>query len=209
MARPGTPANGSDERVDGRRARREANRAAVVQALVALNREGNLSPSAAEVAARAGLSQRSLFRYFDDVDDLNRAAIEEQLARARPLLKIGARSSDPTPVKIRRLVESRSRQYEVLAPVARAARATSSRHPVVAGQVREARAFWREQLRRLFAPELDAMPRDRSNAVLAAADVLCSFESWDLLRSDQGLAEGDATATLSAALAALFDTDAT
>ena len=63
------------EKIDGRRASRERNRDAVVDALLDLYREGNLSPGADAVAERSGLSRRSLFRYFDDLDDLCRAAI--------------------------------------------------------------------------------------------------------------------------------------
>ena len=58
-------------RPDGRRASRERNRIAVVDALLDLYAEGNLRPGAGEVARRAGLSRRSVFRYFDDLDDLD------------------------------------------------------------------------------------------------------------------------------------------
>src|SRR5215208_2782409 len=108
--------------VGGRRARREQNRAAVLEALAGLYRQGVYEPSAAQIAERAGLSPRSLFRYFDDVDDLNRAAIEQQLGRARPLLVVDARPEEPTAVKVERLVEARLRLFEAIAPAARAAR---------------------------------------------------------------------------------------
>ena len=108
--------------VDGRRARREQNRAAVLDALAGLYREGIYSPSTAQIAERAGLSSRSLFRYFDDVDDLNRAAIDQQLARARPLLQLGAEPDDPFATRVEQLVDARLRLYEAIAPAARAAR---------------------------------------------------------------------------------------
>ena len=71
---------------DGRRLRRERNRDAVVQAVLELVREGELAPGVEAVAARAGLSARSVFRYFDDLDDLCRAAIARQLALVGPIL---------------------------------------------------------------------------------------------------------------------------
>ena len=80
---------------DGRRLRRERNRLAVVDALLDLYREGNLRPGTDEIATRAGLSPRSLFRYFDDVDDLTGAAVARQLARARDLLPIAATPGAP------------------------------------------------------------------------------------------------------------------
>src|SRR4051812_46447745 len=99
MARSVAPA----AEVDGRRARRDQNREAVLDALGAFYDEGVYTPSTAEIAERAGLSPRSLFRYFDDVDDLNRAAIERQVTRAQPLLDPGVQPGDPTAVKIERL----------------------------------------------------------------------------------------------------------
>ena len=74
---------------DGRNQRRDRNRDAVVTALLELYREGQLGPSAEEIAARAGISVRSLFRYFDDVDALVRAAIARQQEHLAPL--VGAR----------------------------------------------------------------------------------------------------------------------
>lgn len=167
--------------VDGRRARREQNRAAVLDALAELYGEGTYEPSAAEIAERAGLSPRSLFRYFDDVDDLNRATIDQQLTRARPLLAVDARAEDPTAAKVERLVAARLRLYEAIAPAARAARICAWRHPVMAEQIGTTRSYLRHQLERLFAPELEALGPDRA-ATLAAIDALCSFEAVELLR---------------------------
>jgi len=173
--------------VDGRRARREQNRGAVLDALAELYREGNYEPGAAEIAERASLSPRSLFRYFDDVDDLNRATIDRQLARARPLLAVDARPEDPTATKVDRLVQARLRLYEAIAPAARAARICAWRHPVMAEQIANTRSYLRHQLERLFAPELEALGPDRARAALAAVDALCSFEAVELLRDGPGV----------------------
>ncbi len=185
---------------DGRRARREQNRGAVLDALAELYREGVYEPSAAQIAERAGLSSRSLFRYFDDVDDLNRATIDQQLARARPLLAVDARPDDPAATKVERLVDARLRLHEAIAPAARAARVCAWRHPVLAEQITSSRSYLRHQVERLFAPELAAMGTERAAAAVAAAEVLCSFESSELLRVDQGLSRARAAAALVQAL---------
>ena len=184
---------------DGRRLRREQNREAVLDAMVSLFTEGALQPTTDEIAERAGVSARSLFRYFDDVEDLYRAAIERHLAAARPLLDLGVGPEAPLPVRVERLVDARLRMYDAVGPAARAARASAHRSPVVAGQLREARSFLRRQLRSLFAPELAGRP-----AVLPAVDVLCSFESYDLLRGDQRMSRASAEAALTAALMELL-----
>jgi AcrR family transcriptional regulator len=206
MARPAVmdqPATGElAAGPDGRRLRREQNREAVIDALLGLFRDGVYQPGAAEVAARAGLSPRSLFRYFDDVDDLHRAAAARQLRLALPLLAVAATPSDPTGAKIRAVVAARMRLFEQIGPAARALRLSAHRHDLLARELERNRAFFRGQLRQLFAPELAA---GRGALTLPAIDVLCSFESHELLSGDQGLPAGRVAGTLVAALTALLE----
>src|SRR5436305_3072835 len=131
------------ESLDGRRLRRENNREAVVDALVALFADGIYSPGSAQIAERAGLSPRSLFRYFDDIDDLTQAAIDRQLAAAQPLLDPGIGRDAPLAQRIPAFVEARVSLHEATTPGARAARACAHRNPVVEMQVHESRAFLR------------------------------------------------------------------
>jgi AcrR family transcriptional regulator len=187
--------------VDGRRQRRAQNRVAVLDALAELFAEGVYQPGAAEIAERAGLSPRSLFRYFDDIDDLLQAAIDRQLAAARPLLDAGATAGDCTATKIERVVRSRLRLYEAIAPAARAARVCAPRRPLIAAQIHESRGYLRHQLGRLFAPEL----RGVRAGLLPAIDVLCSFESFDLLRREQGLPSERVGVVMATALMALLE----
>jgi AcrR family transcriptional regulator len=184
---------------DGRRLRREQNREAVIDALLALIREGVYTPSTAQVAARAGLSPRSLFRYFDDVNDLHRAALDRQLELALRLVDPHVGPAEPTARKITAVVRARAEMFEVIRPAARALRAAANRRPMLAGQLGRNRAFLRLQLSELFEPELA-----RSAEVLPALDVLCSFESYDLLRHDQGLSRSRAEAALRTAMSALL-----
>jgi AcrR family transcriptional regulator len=185
---------------DGRRRRRHQNREAVIDALVASFADGVYQPSTAAIAARAGISPRSLFRYFDDVDDLSRAAIERQLASARPLFAVDASPDDPTATKIRKVVAARLALFEAIAPGARAGRVCAPVNPVVAAQLHESRSLYRDQVRDLFARELRARP-----TALPAVDVLLSFESRELLCVEQGFTTAEAAAALVDSLAALLD----
>jgi AcrR family transcriptional regulator len=184
---------------DGRRLRREQNREAVIDAMLALFRAGVYQPSTAEVAATAGLSVRSLFRYFDDVNDLHRAALDRQLGLALRLVDPRVGPAEPTPTKVAAVVRTRAELFEVIGPAARALRAGAHRRPMLAGQLGRNRAFLRQQLGEIFAPELAASP-----ALLPALEVLCSFEAYDLLRYDQGLSRRRAEQALRAALGVLL-----
>src|SRR3954469_10856930 len=77
-----------DDHVDGRSLRRERNREAVIEAFLVLVREGNFDPGGAEIAERAGVSHRSVFRYFDDLADLMMTAIAREVERSLPLATI-------------------------------------------------------------------------------------------------------------------------
>jgi AcrR family transcriptional regulator len=185
---------------DGRRLRRDQNRDAVIDALLALFREGRYQPGTAEIAARAGLSPRSLFRYFDDVDDLHQAAASRQRLLARPLIELGIDPDQEIADKIRAVVRARARLFEQIGPAGRALRACAHRHDPLAAELARNRAFLRSQLAAVFAPELAA----GAAAVLPALDVLCSFESYELLRHDQGLSRVRAVAALTDAIGTLL-----
>ena len=179
------------------------NREAVVEALLDLYREGNLSPNAEQIAARSGLSPRSLFRYFDDVDDLIRAAIHRQQTRAIPLVLIDATPEAPFQARVTALVEQRFRLYDAVGNAATVARLRAPFAPVLDDTLRRNREFLRSQMANLFAPELAAMEGAGATA-LAAADVVTSFESRRLLLDDQGLTPAQAKAVMAGALTALL-----
>lgn len=189
------------ERTDGRRRRRMENRDTVIDALIALFDAGRYQPSAQDIAQEAGVSPRSLFRYFDDLDDLSEAAIERLVEAARPFAEVEIAQSNPLGDRIDLLVDARIRLYESTAAAARAARITAHRRAPVAAQLRESRAFLRDQVARVFASELDAGRRH----LLPAVDALCSFETYDLLQSAHGLSQKRIAETLRAALVALLD----
>ncbi|MFZ9697281.1 MAG: TetR family transcriptional regulator [Ilumatobacteraceae bacterium] len=58
------------EKKDGRHERVERGKRAVFEALVELFGEGRYNPPVAAVAARAGVSERTLFRYFGSYNDV-------------------------------------------------------------------------------------------------------------------------------------------
>ena len=185
---------------DGRRRRREDNRAAVVDALLELIRAGDLAPSADAVAARAGLSARSLFRYFDDLEDLCRTGIARQLAAVAPELEREVEEA-PVDARIAAAVAQRVRLFEAMGAVGTFARLRAPFQPLVARQLAGARRVLRERLRAILAPAL--APRDDVDAIVAAADVLCSFESYRLLRDDHGRSVPDAESVMTGAVLAL------
>lgn len=191
---------------DGRHLRRDRNRTAVVEALLSLYSEGNLDPSSVEIAERAGLSPRSLFRYFDDVDDLCHEAVLARQRKLLPLLPLDATPTDPIEQRVAALLRQRAAVFAAMGNVGRVARIREPFLPVIAAELGTARTFLRGQIEKLFAPELAAMSPIAASAALMTTDVLCSFEARQLFIADQQLAAETVQQNLALVLLGLFAT---
>lgn len=181
---------------DGRHARRERNRLAVVDAMLALYGEGDLDPSSDAIAERAGLSPRSLFRYFDDLDDLVRVAISRQHERLLPIVRIDVSVAAPLADRVDRLVTQRLRLFDKIASVGIVSRVRAPFQPLIASELALSRSLLRRQVEQLFATELAARGGAGAAGAIAAIDVLTSFEALQLLRDDQHLTRDQIEATL-------------
>jgi AcrR family transcriptional regulator len=204
----GTPQPAATTPPDGRNLRRDRNRDAVVTALLELYRKGDLGPSADAIAARAGISARSLFRYFEDIDALVRAAIARQQEHLAPLYALDASADQPLAERVERFAAGRVRLIEGMGEVGRLARTLATRQPLILAELARVRRTLRRQLADLFAAELEVLDRQAPGAratALAAADVVTSWESFDLMRNDQGLSRDAAVAAMGAALLRLLD----
>jgi AcrR family transcriptional regulator len=169
-------------RVDGRNARRSRNSEAVLDAVNALFTEGNLAPSVEDVAARSGVSLRSVYRYFEDSDALLRAAIERRVALLADLFELRDIGVGRFDARVDRFVEHRLDLYARLAPSVRAALLRAQHTPLIAQQIERRRRELLDQTRVQFAPELTALGPDRAPLALACVDALCQFESLEHLR---------------------------
>ena len=192
----------TDTATDGRVARGQRTRAAIVVAFLDLLSEGVPSPTARDIAARAGVSVRSIFQHFDDLEALRTDVVHLQGERIAPLID-GLDQSGPLGARIAALVTQRRTLYEHIAPLRRSIARVERTGAVQAG-IEEMHDRLRRQLEAQFAAELQGMPRAQATAVLAAADAVTSFEAWDQLRSIQRLTPDASTRALRAALAGLL-----
>jgi AcrR family transcriptional regulator len=172
----------SEQTVDGRTARRDRNRMAVLDAVLALFGEGDLDPSPEAVAARAGLSLRSVYRYVTDREDLARAAMALNLERSEPFFALPHIGEGPLPERIERFVASRVRLYDAIGATHRAARLRAPTGPVIRERLAWSRERMREQLEQQFAPELVGVGARKRRDLVAAADVLTQIEGIEHLR---------------------------
>lgn len=180
----------SPVRIDGRSQRAERTRRAIVDALFALLEEGHLRTPAKVIAERAGVSLRALWTNFTDMETLYAAAGRRLLERQRAEYRAVAPDL-PLDARIEAFARQRAAMLEMMAPAARAAHLMLPHSP----QLQRNRAIQigcvRDEIRVLFAAELDAAGPDRDlllNAVLVAA----TFNAWQMAREQLALDVGEA-----------------
>ena len=171
-------ADGSAQ-VDGRTARRDRNSEAVLDAVRALFVEGNYRPTAEAVATRSGVSLRSVYRYFEDIDALVRAAIARSVVLAEPSFLLPHLGEGPLDERIVRLVDHRLALYGTLGPAVRVAVLRAPAAPLVADLLQRRRAQLTDQVEQQFAVELRLLRGARGRAVLGCVDALLQFETLE------------------------------
>ena len=188
---------------DGRTVRAERTRQALVDALLGLLDSGVLSPTAAAIAQRAGVSERSLFQHFPDREALFEAVARQQYERVMPTLR-PVDASLPLADRIDEFTRQRARLYEMIGGVRRAALLIEHESPAVAGWLTTARRAKAAEAERVFRRELEAIPADEREPLRAALVALCAWPAWDSWRTHQRLGVSRARAAMAAAIRALL-----
>ena len=191
------------EKIDGRTARARRTREAIVDATLALLDGGNLRPSAEEIAERAGVSPRSIFQHFGDRETLQRAVGARQTERVVQIVE-HLPDTGPLDERLDVFVDQRARVLEFITPVRRSALlnepfSTGSRNALQAF-----RAFKRAEAERVFGPELAACPKGERAELQRALGAACDWNTWEALRSHQGLSVDEASAVMRRTLAAVL-----
>jgi TetR/AcrR family transcriptional regulator, regulator of autoinduction and epiphytic fitness len=174
--------NDSVQVIDGRSARRDRNRLAVIDAAIELFSEGNLRPDPAAIALRCGLSPKSVGRYFEDLDSLIGAAAARQMEQVFPLYQIHAIGQGSLDHRIDDFVRVRLKAYEVMAATYRAASLLALRQPSIQRYLDDARGLARKQIEAQFNTELKPLPAGQRQSRVAAIDALFQSEALDYYR---------------------------
>jgi TetR/AcrR family transcriptional regulator, regulator of autoinduction and epiphytic fitness len=178
---------------DGRVTRGARTRAAVVDALLALNERGNLRPTAREIATEAGVSLRSVYVHFDDIESLFLAASArhgERMAALLPRIEWSGSLDERLALFLLR----RRRLNEEGAAIRRAAVLQEPFSAALRRALARGREILRAETAVAFAPEIDVLPPERRAGLARALDAVTSPTTWEALRSHQKLSAGAAEA---------------
>ena len=190
----------SEARVDGRNERSRRTREAVVDALLALHDEGDLTPTAQRVAAKAGVALRTVYGHFNDMETLYAEAGERELRRLYAVAEV-VPADLPLPERIARFCASRARVLEYLMPVMRATRLREPFSPQLARNRSRYIASADAEVERVFAREL-AGPQ--APKMLDALYLATGGPAWDALRTDRHLDPSAAEAVMRRTVTALL-----
>jgi AcrR family transcriptional regulator len=169
------------QEADGRKHRSQKSQVQIVNAMLELVAQGNLEPSADQIADIAKVGRRSVFRHFKDMDTLYREVTDSIAATMGSIVQQPFVATDWRG-KVLELVDRRAVGFEKMKPF------------LLAGQVHRHRSLFLKTSHARFVGTLrmillGIVPKQLAgNMVLVeAVDLLLSFESWNRLREDQGL----------------------
>jgi len=175
---------------DGRRERSRSSRSKIIAAMLDLVGNGDVAPSAARVAEVAGVGLRSVFRHFDDMDELYREMGDVIEARVMPII-LQAPSGATWKEKLFDIANRRAQVFETILPYRISANLKRFQSPYLMQDYR--------RMLRLEGETIEAhLPPAVKGDVAAARglNVILSFQTWRLLRHDQELPVDDAKAVV-------------
>lgn len=174
---------------DGRARRAVRSRDAIVNALYDLISQGCPLPTAQDVAERAGVGTRTVFRHFRAMESLFAEIDSRILAEIQPLVARPP-TDGPVTARVQELAKRRAELYERITPFMRSTKLAQAQSKFLVERLGETSMQLRSELKR-WIPELQEEP-----ALLEAFDLLLSFEVWDRLRGDQALSAEQALETI-------------
>ena len=198
----------ADEKVDGRTARGQRTREAVIDALLSLLEEGNLQPSAQQIADRGGVALRTVWTHFSDKESLYAETAHREATRLRALRE-DIDPGLPLPERITRFAEQRALILEKLSPVAQAARLREASSPQLRASRDTYYALARANIEHTFGTELarygESAGRDLTDQLL----VVTSWSTWNTMRQELGIGYRRACELMAETVRGLFRADST
>jgi TetR/AcrR family transcriptional regulator, regulator of autoinduction and epiphytic fitness len=198
----GQPVSNS-EPADGRNARSLRSRRAIVDAMRALHAEGDLRPTAPRVAERAGVSLRTVWQQFADMETLLVEANRRDDEILRSLLT-QIDLDQPLAARVRSFTGLRARVLEQMTPTWRAARIYEPFSEELQRNKVRTLAMAKKALEKVFAPELTELAGGKRQQLLDSLHAVSIWSFWESLRTELDLDPEQAEELLRATFSALL-----
>jgi len=172
-------------RPDGRTRRSDETRRRIVEAAQAIVFETGMAPTVVAVARRSGVSIRSVFQHFGDVESLFITVFDRVKGgvECTPLADAG----EPLAHRLEALLEALATAFDEIVPLRQAAGQIGPDNGALAERTQAARAQVRRLVESALGFELaQRAEADRAETASALAAAL-SWDGWIELRRGQGL----------------------
>lgn len=167
--------------VDGRHKRRHRSRQRIIEAMIQLVQEGVVEPTAERVSALAGVTIRTVFRHFADMDSLYREISKEMEEQTKNLFSNQLPGNDWRK-QLHHLIDRRMLIFEKLMTMRIAAESLRHRSEFLSNDLQKFVSRTRTTLKKILPQEL------ANDAIrFESIDIIMSFEAWIRLRRDQRL----------------------
>ncbi len=191
------------EPADGRAARSHRTRRAILDAMRALHAEGDLRPTVPRIAARAGVSLRTVWQQFADREALLLEAVRRDREIQRSLVS-RIDPDQPLAVRVEAFVCQRARVLEEMTPTWRAARVHQPFSDQLTRDRKRRNAGGRSEVEQVFAPELSQLPGHPRERLVDALHAISLWSFWETLRTDLELSPLRAKEILTSTFTALL-----
>jgi AcrR family transcriptional regulator len=170
---------GDPPQLDGRTARRLANRERILDAALDLLAQG-VELDIDEIAVKAEVSVRSVYNHFPTARHLVAGMYERGTARMRPYIEDLPSPTVAFDARVPRWVRTWARMQEEIASIRWQALVAEDKHPDLQPELASLRRAHKAEIQRAF-PEIEG--KDAQAAAAAVTDSL----TWRALRRHQGL----------------------
>jgi TetR/AcrR family transcriptional regulator of autoinduction and epiphytic fitness len=178
-------------------------RDAVLDAFLALIEEGDLSPTADRVAQRSGVSIRTVYHQFDDLETIHQLAGERLFARVQQITT-DIDLAKPLSQRVDAFVRYRVAVYDLLHPLSSAARVREPHSQALRANRDQMLRFGEQNVRDAFAPELDALAPAQARRVTVAVSLVTNWAAWYALLEELQQGRNEAIAVMRATTRALL-----
>lgn len=163
--------------LDGRHRRSTRTRAAIVDAHLRLLERGDLRPTTTQIAAEAGISPRTFFAHFADLQALFAAATDQ--VNAETLARVVPPDPElPLHERTQAFLANRVAVYEYLTPFALAIRARRLLSPSLDDRSRVLTSLSLAAVHTVFARELAALAPAAREEVALALETGTTWAAW-------------------------------
>lgn len=147
---------------------------------------GILQPTAKQVAERAGVSLRGVFRHFEHLDQLLLELDKREHARLAASIR-PCPTDAPTTKRVDSFLGACARVYEGTATVRRALLRYEATSETLERHRERQRLHGHKKIIALFEHELDALPPAARRERVQEVSALTSWSQWEELRRYEGL----------------------